>query len=141
MKTQKRVAFVVTFVISGLMVTAAQPPRIPAWYEGERVTFTVVNDNVVDVDRETLEEVANPLFAFGPPGNQPQADIISFVPGEAGYSPWWEVYMVTVLNGRNVTTNPFTSVDELLDAEAAGQVRIDETETFFLCQVLFGGRR
>ena len=122
-------------------VWAGKPPRFPVWYEDHQVTMTVVNDNVVGVEREILEDIANPLFSFGPPGNQPQADVITVVPGESGYNPWWEVYNVTVLNGRNVTTDPFTSAEEILEAAEAGTVRIVETEFFFLCQILFGGKR
>ena len=121
---------------------AAKPPRIPAWHDGQVVTFTVVNDNVVGVENEQLEEdVANPLYAFGPPGAQPQFDVLSIIPGERGYSPWWEVIDVVVLNGRDVRTNPFTSEEEILAAEAAGTVRLIETDFIFLCQVLPGVRR
>jgi hypothetical protein len=116
-------------------IAAAKPPRMPVYYEDQIVTMTVVNDNVVGVDEKPM---ANLLYSFGPPGNQPQFDVISEVPGEAGYSPWWEVISVVVLNGRDVTTNPFTSVDEILEAEQAGEVRLIETEFYFLCQILPG---
>jgi hypothetical protein len=45
---------------------------------------------------------------------------------------------VVVLDGRDLTTNPFTSEQEILDAAAAGQVQLIETDFIFLCQVLPG---
>src|SRR5215216_1130161 len=116
---------------------ADKPPCIPAFHDGNTVFFTVVNDNVVDVgDRGNLHEVAIPLYTFGPIGNQPQPDVLPRIPGERGYRPWWEVIFVAVLDGRDVSTDPFTSEAEILAAEAAGQVELVDTEVIFLCQVL-----
>jgi hypothetical protein len=129
-------------VMGALNAVAAQPPRMPAYHDGGIVIFTVVNDNVVGVESETLEEdVAQPLYAFGPPGNQPQFDVLSIIPGEADYSPWWEVISVTVLNGRDVATDPFTSEEEILAAAEAGTVSLIETDFIFLCQVLPGVKK
>jgi hypothetical protein len=116
---------------------AAKPPAIPVWYEGEIVTMTVVNDNVVGVDRNQ-DPPAIHLYAFGFPPDQPQFDVVSEIPGEAGYNPWWEVILVVVLDDRDVTTDPFTSEEELLEAEAAGEVALIETGFYFLCQILPG---
>lgn len=128
------------FLAIGILpVTAAadRPPCIPAFHNGQVVHFTVVSENVEGVgDRGNLHNVAIPLYAFGPPGNQPQPDVLSRIPGQRGYTPWWEVIAVVVLNGRDVTTNPFTSEAEILAAAAAGQVLLIDTEFVFLCQVL-----
>ena len=139
---RKEIVILIGLLIAACTQTFAdKPPRFPVWYEDAMVTMTVVNDNVVGVDHESLEDIANPLFSFGPPEDQPQADVITVVPGESGYNPWWELYEVRVLNGRDVTTDPFTSADEILEAEENGEVEIVETEFFFLCQILFGGKR
>jgi hypothetical protein len=123
--------------IGAVSTSADKPPCIPAFHDGNTVFFTVVSDNVVGVgDRGNLRAVAIPLYAFGPPGNQPQPDVLSVIPGGRGYRPWWKVFFVAVLDGRDVTTNPFTSEAEILAAEAAGQVELVETGEIFLCQVL-----
>ena len=122
-------------LIGALNATAAQPPRIPVYYEGEILTMTVVNDNVVGVEEK---EVAIPLYSFGRPGNRPQLDVVAEAPGEAGYNPWWETIRVVVLNGRDLTTDPFTSEEEILEAAAANEVQLIETEFYFLCQILPG---
>lgn len=118
--------------------TAVKPPDIPAWYNGQIVHFTVVSDNVVGTPEN---RPAIPLYSFGEPGNQPQFDVLSAIPGVNGYNPWWEVFAVVVLDGRDVTTNPFTSESELLAAAAAGDVLIIDTDFIFLCQVLPGANR
>ena len=64
--------------------------------------------------------------------------MITVVPGERGYNPLWEVIAVAVLNGRDVTTNPFTSEDEILGAAQNNEVMLVETEFYFLCQILPG---
>lgn len=115
----------------------AKPPNIPAWHNGEVVTFTVVSENVVGIDKRGIREAAAiPIYAFGPPGNQPQFDVLSAIPGEKGYNPWWHVFFVVVLNGRDVSADPFTSEAELLTASSAGGVALVDADFFFLCQVL-----
>ena len=116
---------------------AAQPPRIPAWHEGEIVHFTVVNENVEGANQPSAQ-VPIPLYAFGPPSNQPQFDVLSAAPGQPQYNPWWRVIFVVVLNGRDVTVDPFTSEEEILTAAAAGEVSLIDSGFVFLCQVLPG---
>ena len=125
----------VVVLIGTLSAVAAKPPRMPVYYEDTTVTMTVVNDNVVGVKEK---DHANILFSFGPPGNQPQFDVITTVPGERGYNPLWEVIAVVILNGRDVTTDPFTSEDEILEAAENNEVMLVETEFYFLCQILPG---
>jgi hypothetical protein len=122
-------------LIGSLATASAKPPRMPVYYENSIVTMTVVNDNLLGLEEK---DHANDLYSFGPPGAQPQFDVISIVPGEHGYNPLWEVISVVVLNGRDVTTDPFTSEDEILEAEANGEVMLIETEFYFLCQILPG---
>jgi hypothetical protein len=137
MKTIRNASnWVLLLLLLGVVNAAgAKPPRMPVYYEDEVVTMVVVNENVVGVDEK---EQANLLYSFGPPGNQPQFDVVSIVPGEAGYNPLWEVIAVVVLNGRDVTEDPFTSEEEILEAEENGEVILRETEFYFLCQILPG---
>jgi hypothetical protein len=121
----------------GQIQAAAKPPCIPAFHDGDTVFFTVTNNNAQGVaERGNLDEVAIPLYAFGDPPNQLQPDVLSAIPTTPGYRPLWEVIQVTILDDRDVSTNPFTSEEEILAAEALGQVALVETEFVFLCQVL-----
>ena len=125
----------VAIVTTTSAASAAKPPNIPAWYDDEIVHFTVVNDNVEGVGQDVP---AIPLYAFGEPGSQPQFDVLSAVPGDASYNPWWEGIFVAILDERNVGVNPFMSEAEILVAEAAGEVALFNTGFVFLCQVLPG---
>src|ERR1041384_2426768 len=92
----------VSILALSVSLNAAQPPRMSAWHDGDIVKFVVVNDNVEGVENEQLEEyVPSPLYSFGPPGNQPQFDVLSLIPSQAGYSPWWEVIAVVILDRRD----------------------------------------
>lgn len=115
--------------------SAAQPPCIPAWYEDRIVPFTVTNQ-IIDEKGKPGKNVAIPFYVFGPPGAAPQFEVLSEIPGEAGYSPFWEVIVVIPTNGRDVSTHPFTSEDEILAARDAGDVILIDTGFSFLCQVL-----
>ena len=134
-------AVMAVFVSAGILVastsaaSAMKPPRIPGWHDGEIVTFTVVNENVEGVDRDVP---AIPFYVFGEPGNQPQADVLSAIPGNPDYNPWWDVIVVIPLDGRDLTVKPYTSEDEILAAEAAGAVVTIDVPFVFLCQVLPG---
>ena len=133
---QSKLNWLTAVLLAGIIsASAAKPARMPVYYEDQIVTMVVVNDNLLGLDEK---DHANTLYSFGPPGNQPQFDVITTVPGEAGYNPLWEDISVVVLNGRDVTTNPFTSEDEILEAAKNGEVKLVETEFYFLCQILPG---
>jgi hypothetical protein len=94
-------------------------PRIPAWHNGEIVFFTVNNAQVGGAGVEGKNLLYN--FNGGKPG-RPQLDVLAIIPGEPGFNPLWDVIAVSVLDGRNVAVNPFTSQAEILAAQAAGKV-------------------
>ena len=112
-------------------VRADKPQLVPAFYEGRAVSLAIVNDNVVGVEREAIEGVAEPLYAIA---GQPH--VISTMPGQPGYNPYWDVYLVRVLDGRNLSTDPFLSEDEILEAEENGEVRVTRLDFILLCQVV-----
>ncbi len=118
---------------------ADEPPEIPAWHDGEIVFFTVVNENVDGLNAPQSDEVAIPFYVVAPFGAQ--LEVLSSAPGHAGYNPWWHVFVVIPTDGRDVSANPFTSEQEILDAAAMGDVIIIDTGFVFLCQVLPGENR
>lgn len=128
---------VLAMMVPARTTSAAKPPCIPAWNNGSIVHFTVTN-RIIDENGKpgNTEGVAIPFYAFGPPMIAPQFEVLSKIPGQRGYNPFWEVIVVIVLDGRNVSTNPFRSEAEILTARDAGRVLLIDTDFAFLCQVL-----
>ena len=65
-------------------------------------------------------------------------DVLSHIPGDPGYNPWWKVIVVIPLDGRDVSVDPFTSEAEILAAADDGSVLLLDINFVFLCQVLPG---
>jgi hypothetical protein len=133
------VALVMTICVNS--VRADQPPPIPAFYDGQLVTITVVNQNVVGITQGAVASVADPIYFFpadpsDPTGAQLQPHIIPTIPGVAGYNPHWQVKLVFVLNDRDLSTDPFLSEADVLEAEANGEVVVIPTPIIVLCQVI-----
>lgn len=124
------------------------PPLIPAFYDTDLVTITVVNNNVLGITHGAVASVADPIYFFpvdpgNPTGDQLQPHVIPTIPGVAGYNPHWDVNVVVVNNGRNLSQNPFTSEQEILDAANTwdpfiGNYDVTVTDLNFivLCQVI-----
>jgi hypothetical protein len=73
-------------------------------------------------------------------GVSAQHNIIDTVPGQAGYSPLWQVMMVSFKSG--VTPRLLTSAVQVKQAEQKGDVTIQATTTVVNCPVLgFGQKR
>src|SRR5437899_11583236 len=101
-------------------VHANQPQTIPAWFNGQIENIIPgVSGNVVGVNHTAIAtQVANPIYVVLPVSNQ-DAQRVDHVlgvaaPGAAGYNPYWDVVYVTVLDGRDLTANPFTSEAQIL---------------------------
>ncbi len=123
-------------------VHANQPQPIPAWYN-DQIEHIIpgVSGNVVGVNHTAIAtRVANPIYVVLPVSNQDaqQVDHVLGValPGVAGYNPYWDVVYVTVKDGRDLTTNPFTSENEILTAYLNGEVALNDTGFILLCQVI-----
>jgi hypothetical protein len=78
------------------------PLRIPAWFDDQLVTLSIVNANVIGVDQQAIaNEAANALYRVGyvdENGNwvDVQPHVISIGLGAAGYNPYWHVYDIEV---------------------------------------------
>ena len=133
----RRVLVRVTAGLAVLMLAATllagESPRIPAWHNGEIVFFTVNNAQVGGPGVEGKNLLYN--FNGGKPGG-PQFDVLALIPSEPGFNPLWGVIAVSVLDGRNVAVNSFTSQAEILTAQAAGKVALVDTHFSFLCPVV-----
>ena len=115
-------------------LTAAKKPVTPGFYDGKAIGY----------------------FDFGPiklkPGNKlapiwavtngasGQHNIVDTVPGQADYSPLWQLSMVTFKSG--VTPYLLKSKADVDTAEQKGDVTIQKTDTVVNCPVLgFGQKR
>ena len=135
-------AFCLILALCAGSVHAGKPQQIPAWYNGQiEHVIPGVSGNVVGVDKTAIAtHVANPIYLVLPVSAQDaqQVDHVLGVaiPGVAGYNPYWDVVYVTVKDGRDLTTNPFTSEDEILTAYLGDKVDLTDTGFILLCQVI-----
>ena len=117
------------------------------WYEGEEIYY-------VDHGKEQVTERGdNQIYLIG--GDRLyQANVVLFIPGEAGYTPHWNVNIVHTASGKTVkdivdagfassnfipgaTDNNvlFDDVEDILGAQSAGLVKIDHPGVVVLCPI------
>ena len=113
------------------------------WYEGEEIYYILGG-----VEEGVTERGENDLYLIG--GDRAyQANVAEFIPGEAGYSPHWNVNVVHTAPGvtlSDILASPFVSdhypealfddVEDILAAEAAGLVEIVHPGVVVLCPVI-----
>lgn len=113
------------------------------WYEGEEIYYILSG-----VEEGVTERGDNDLFLIG--GDRAyQANVAEFIPGEAGYSPHWNVNVVHTAPGRtlgDILASPWASshypealfddVEDILAAQAAGLVTIVRPGVVVLCPVI-----
>lgn len=113
------------------------------WYEGEEIYY---------IDHGMEEGVTargdNQIYLIG--GNRLyQAQVVLFVPGEPGYSPHWNVNVVHTAPGKtlaDILASPYVSahypealfdnVEDILAAEDAGLVTIEQPGVVVLCPII-----
>jgi hypothetical protein len=118
------------------------------WYEGEEIYYI---DQGMEVG--VTERGENDLYLIG--GDRLfQAQVVEFIPGEAGYSPHWNVNVVHTAEGVTVQDiidagfasdgfdlfgdEPmlFNDVEDILAAETAGLVTITKPGVVVLCPII-----
>ena len=76
------------------------------WYEGEEIYYILHG-----VEEGVTQRGENDLYLIG--GDRAyQANVAEFIPGEAGYSPHWNVNVVNTAPGKTLTdilASPFVS--------------------------------
>jgi len=112
------------------------------WYEGEEIYY------ILGGVEDTTQRGENDLYLIG--GDRAfQANVAEFIPGEAGYTPHWNVNVVHTAPGKTLndilissyvsTHYPealFDDVEDILNAQAAGLVTIDHPGVVVLCPVI-----
>lgn len=135
-------------LIFALAVLAVQPAfagvtTANGWYEGEEIYYI---DQGIEVG--VTERGENDLYLIG--GDRVwQAQVVEFIPGEAGYSPHWNVNIVNTAEGvtvADIVASPFVSehypealfddAEDILGAQEAGLVTITKPGVVVLCPII-----
>jgi len=112
------------------------------WYEGEEIYYILQG-----IEEGVTQRGENDLYLIG--GDRVyQANVAEFIPGEAGYSPHWNVNVVHTAEGVTlddilasdfVSEHPealFDDVEDILGAEAAGLVTVAHPGVVVLCPII-----
>jgi len=112
------------------------------WYEGEEIYY------ILGGEEKVAQRGENDLYVIG--GDRKyQANVAEFIPGEAGYTPHWNVNVVHTAPGvtlADILASPFVSahypealfddVEDILGAQAAGLVDIAQPGVVVLCPII-----
>jgi hypothetical protein len=142
----KKATVFVMVVLLGLVAAtgvSAGRPTANGWYEGQEIYY-------IDQGPEegVTERGENDIYLIG--GNRVwQAQVVEFIPGEAGYSPHWNAHLVTTAEGvtvADIAASPYASehfpealfddVEDILGAEAANLVKVTRLGVVVLCPVI-----
>lgn len=113
------------------------------WYEGEEIYYILGG-----LEEGVTQRGQNDLYLIG--GDRAyQANVAEFIPGEAGYSPHWNVNVVhtapdvtldDILDSPYVSSHYpealFDDVEDIQGAQVAGLVTIDHPGVVVLCPVI-----
>ncbi len=113
------------------------------WYEGEEIYYLLQG-----VEEGVTQLGQNDLYLIG--GDRAfQGNVAEFIPGEAGYTPHWNVNVVHTAAGvtlNDILASPYVSahypealfddVEDIRAAEAAGLVTIDTPGVVVLCPIV-----
>jgi hypothetical protein len=127
-----------------VMPAFAGATTVNGWYEEEEIYY---------IDQGVEEGVAargeNDIYVIGNVPRRYQAQVVEFIPGEAGYSPHWNVNLVNTAEGvtlADIVASPYVSdhypealfddVEDILGAEAAGLVTIFKPGVVVLCPII-----
>lgn len=146
MKRKLTLFIVVVFVLLAIVATASAKggtTTANGWYEGEEIYYVFGGEEV-----GVSERGENDLYLIG--GDRKyQANVAEFIPGEAGYSPHWNVNVVSTASGvtlADILDSPYASshypealfddVEDILGAQVAGLVTIEHPGVVVLCPVI-----
>jgi hypothetical protein len=117
-----------TSTVVNCPVLGFEQPETVGFYKGQMVAY-------LDLGPIKLKpgNVVAPIFAFTN-GTADQRNVIDVVPGDEGYTPLWEVNMVTWAAG--VTPRTLRSASEVEAAVAAGEVTLAQPGIVVNCPVV-----
>lgn len=135
-----------TVATAGPVAAAGGTTTANGWYEGEEIYYLLPLTG--GVEEGVTQRGENDLFLIG--GDRAfQGNVAEFIPGEAGYSPHWNVNVVHTAAGKtlaDILASPYASAHypevlfddatAILAAQAAGLVTIDHPGVVVLCPVV-----
>lgn len=131
----------VSFIAAGQAYAGATTAN--GWYETEEIYYILrgVEDGVT-------ERGFNQLYLIGGDRSY-QGNVAQFIPGEAGYTPHWNVNVVHTAAGTtlaDILASPYASdhypealfddVADILGALAAGLITVDHPGVVVLCPII-----
>jgi hypothetical protein len=137
----KVLVLVVSLLTTGVVFAGALTAN--GWYEEEEIYYLLLG-----AEEGVTQRGQNDLYLIG--GDRKyQANVAEFIPGEAGYSPHWNVNVVNTAPGvtlADILASPYVSahypealfddVEDILGAQAAGLVTIDVPGVVVLCPII-----
>ncbi len=143
----KRKLALILLVMGILLVVAASASAgattANGWYEGEEIYYILRGK-----EEGVTQRGENDLYLIGD-DRKYQANVAEFIPGEAGYSPHWNVNLVHTADGitlADILASPFVSehypealfddVEDILGAQEAGLVTIVHPGVVVLCPII-----
>jgi hypothetical protein len=132
---------IISLIVTGQVFAGATTAN--GWYEEEEIYYILGG-----VEEGVTERGDNQLYLIG--GDRVyQANVALFIPGEAGYSPHWNVNVVHTAPGKflnDIIASPYVSVhypealfddvEDILDAEADGLLTISHPGVVVLCPII-----
>ena len=106
----------VMFAGQALAQSNGPPERRPVWYEDTVVSgLQTPNDPAVQhIPNDLPAHILQPMYLIITPGlGRVQDAGIGVVPGDIGYTGWWEFSALLDLSGRNPETDPYTNIGEI----------------------------
>jgi hypothetical protein len=113
------------------------------WYEGEEIYYILGGK-----EEGVTQRGENDLYVIGD-DRAYQANVAEFIPGEAGYTPHWNVNVVHTAPGvtlADILASPYVSAhypealfddaEDIVDAQEAGLVIIDHAGFVVLCPII-----
>jgi hypothetical protein len=142
----RKVVFTVFVLVFSLVVAIpalAGKTTANGWYEGEEIYYIDQG-----VEKGVTERGENQIYLIG--GDRVwQAQVVLFVPGERGYSPHWNVNVVSTAEGVTVADIVassyvsehfpealFDDAGDIVAAQEAGLVTIDQPGVVVLCPII-----
>ncbi|WP_416841145.1 hypothetical protein [Haloferax sp. DFSO52] len=119
---------------------AAGVPVANGWYEEEEIYYVAHG-----VEEGVTERGENDIYLIG--GDRKyQAQVVEFIPGEAGYSPHWNANLVSTDDTAAIVNSPYVSkhypealfddVEDIRKAADAGLVTISKLGVVVLCPIV-----
>jgi len=143
----RKITIVSLILVLGLIAVSpasAGAITVNGWYEGEEIYYIDQG-----VEEGVTQRGGNDIYVIGGMPRLYQAQVVEFIPGEAGYTPHWNVNFVHTASGvtlDDILDSPYASdlypealfddVADILGAQDAGLVTIDHPGVVVLCPII-----